>query len=313
MKQVWGIGRACVDIRLTTADYGPAYTTKLLAQETRLQGGGACANCLTQVARLGGRAAWLGKVGDDALGALILRQLQEERVDTSHALVAPNALSPFNVAVYAGTQWRRVGGYLLPNCLRDLTYNELWNFCATMSPGDIAYCEIGEIPLELCEMFVRLAKAKSAVIMLDVDLDPIFQCGGTEAQAHRLLDLCDYLLPNTEAMQSLCHTVQAEEVLRELNRAYQALTIVTAGSKGAYLMRDGQPVNIAAPMVTPVDTVGAGDAFHGGVAYGLAAGWPIERAVWLGCLCGARNCLAEGARNGMLRADEFQIREDWQA
>ena len=108
MKQVWGFGSACVDIRLTTADYGPAYTTKLLAQETRLQGGGACANCLTQVARLGGRAAWLGKVGDDALGALILRQLQEERVDTSHALVAPNALSPFNVAVYAGTQWRRV-------------------------------------------------------------------------------------------------------------------------------------------------------------------------------------------------------------
>ena len=311
MKKIWGFGSACVDIRICTADYGPGYTAKLLAREKKMQGGGACANFLAQVSRLGGEAGYLGKLGKDAIGDRILAQLAEEKVDISHVIRDEKALSPFNVAVYAGENWRRVGGFLLPNALGEMTEEELSLLAAPVEKGDIVYCEIGEIPLPQCEYFLRLVKEKGAVTLVDVDLDPVKQCGGTKEEIDSIFALCDYLLPNTEAVQEMTGAKTPLDVLETLSRSCHARVIVTAGEEGAWLLERGKPVNISVTPVKPLDTVGAGDAFHGGFAFALARGMEVEKAVLLGCICGAHNCMTFGARDGMLRAEELAGKDEW--
>ena len=95
---IFGFGSAALDFRIRTADLGPEYRAKLLARETALLGGGAVANALVQVSRLGGDAAFLGKLGGDWIGERIVAGLESEGVDCSATIMDPMECSPFNVA-----------------------------------------------------------------------------------------------------------------------------------------------------------------------------------------------------------------------
>lgn len=59
---IYGFGSACVDYRIHIPDMGEGYTSKVVADEIKELGGGACANCLVQAARLGADCTYLGKL-----------------------------------------------------------------------------------------------------------------------------------------------------------------------------------------------------------------------------------------------------------
>ena len=77
--------------------------------------------------------------------------------------------------------------------------------------------------------------------------------------------------------------------------ALGARLLVTLGERGAALVgADGGVTTIPAPGVEAVDTTGAGDAFVGAFAFGLASGWAEEDAVRLGCAIAAESVLPPG-------------------
>ena len=298
--RVFGFGSACVDFRIRTPDLGEGYVDKLLAREVRPMGGGATANCLTQVARLGGSAHWLGKLGTDPVGDIIVRQLEEDSVGTGHLIRQPGAVSPFNVAVYAGEHYRRVGGFLLPNSLAEMTPEDVERLAGAVSPGDWVIAEIGEIPLADVDRFCSLVKERGARVAIDIDLDPVVQCGASPELVRRVLSHADVLIPNRAASGTLYPDADAREMARAISADYGTAVVVTAGDEGAWFTDGaGEPMLQPAIPTTVVDTVGAGDAFHGGLLFGLASGWPLARAVKLAAVCGAANCSARGARTGM--------------
>jgi ribokinase len=82
--------------------------------------------------------------------------------------------------------------------------------------------------------------------------------------------------------------------------------VVTRGERGATLFRDGQPaVQVPAPHVDVVDTVGAGDAFNGALVTALAAALPLETAVAAAVAAGAAACTGAGARAALPRAADI--------
>ena len=300
MGKLWGFGTAAVDFRITTADYGEGYKDKLLAQDIGCFGGGAAANCLVQSARLGCAVGWLGKLGHDTIAQRIIALLGSEGVDCRHVVYSDTETSPFNVAIYAGEQKRRVGGFLLPNALSSLTDDELQGFAAAMTAGDWLAIEIGEIPLISCLRLAQLARECGVKVALDVDLDPIRQCGGDRETVAALLAAADLLIPNVCALRSLYDETDPAVLCRLLYAQYGVPTVITAGGDGAYYVdRGGQLAHQAALPTDVKDTVGAGDAFHGGLLCGLSEGRPLDEAVLLGTVCGALNCAAFGAREGM--------------
>jgi sugar/nucleoside kinase (ribokinase family) len=287
---------------------GIDYKDKLLAKRISVFGGGATANCLVQAARLGGKAAWLGKLGNDWIGRKIIEQLEQEGVDCSGVVQTPDQCSPFNVAVYAGEQERRIGGFLLPNSLSAISDSDMESFCRHPREGDWMLVEVGEIPFEDILKFCRLSKAVGVKLMIDIDLDPLRQCNGSTKLIDTLFDLADILVPNRAAVESIYSDMPSGALAEEMAKTHGVMTIVTAGEDGVYFCTpESSSIHQKPYSVDVVDTVGAGDAFHGGVLYALAEGWPIERAVDLGARCGAENCKAFGARTGMPTQSDLGI------
>ena len=306
MSRIWGFGTAAIDIRIKTADYGKDYTEKLLAQENKWFGGGSTSNFLAQVVRLGGEAGWLGKLGMDKIGSYIRGMLEDEGIDCGTIIVDSDAVSPFNVAVYAGDGMRRVGGFLLPNCMRTLTEQNLTALCGKIAPDDWVLIEVGEIPVPVCAQMALMVSEKGAHVVVDVDLDPIKQCGATPEDIAALFAACEYIMPNVAAMRSLYPSGNAEEIAKALYDTYQRTVIVSMGEAGSALYdKRGIFAVIQSVKVDAVDTVGAGDAFHGGVVFGLSKHLPVEQAMLLGNICGAHNCKTFGTRDGMLRREEL--------
>jgi sugar/nucleoside kinase (ribokinase family) len=308
MNRVYGFGSAAVDFRISVADMGAGYLDKVLAQKTQIFGGGAMANCLTQVARLGLHATWLGKTGCDWIGDRILDQLQQEGIDCMQVIRDETLCSPFNLAVYANNYSRRIGGFLLPNSLAALSDADLDNWSSDMKPGDWVVVEIGEIPVDYLLVFCRLIKKHGASLVIDVDLDPYRQCLAEHQQIDAIFSLADILIPNQSAIMSLYPDLPAKEMVQMLAERYHVISILTAGADGAYYCAPAdQARHLPAEPVSIVDTVGAGDAFHGGLVYALACGWSLANAVALGIKCGSRNCTRFGARSGMPYAAELGL------
>ncbi len=308
---IFGFGSATVDFRVRTAELGSEYRAKLLAQETATLGGGAVANALVQVSRLGGRASYLGKLGADWIGERIVEGLEAEGVDCSTVIRDPSSSSPFNLAAYAGEDRRRIGGFLLPNSLASMTRGEIDILAARPRPGDMLLVELGEIPISACLQFASVCEANGVQIALDVDLDPIAQCRATSDEFEALARLSRLIMPNREAMTALYPGLSPDTLTQEMSRLFAATVIVTAGKDGAFFSTpDKTVVHRPALETDVVDTVGAGDAFHGAVVFALSTGRTLEAAVELGVRCGAINCQSSGAREGMPTASELGLNID---
>jgi len=307
MNRVFGLGSAAIDFRICVADLGWDYPDKRIAQKTMIYGGGSMANCLTQIARLGGDAVWLGKLGRDWIGMRILDLMREEHIDLNQVILDASFCSPFNIAVYAGEEGaaHRIGGFLLPNSLVMLTEQDLLTWASNISRRDWVALEFGELPASILVQFVRLLKQTCAGIVLDVDLDPLRQCQADPDLIDELFSAVDYLMPNRAAINSMMQTSAAPAQVRYLIEKYQTAVVMTAGAEGAYAgSPQGEIVHVPAESVHVVDTVGAGDAFHGGFLYALAQGGDWREALKLGAYCGSMNCLAQGPRSGMPRSGD---------
>jgi len=304
---VLGFGTATIDYRIRTADLGEGYTEKLLAQEVDMLGGGAIANCLVQVSRLGGRAVWLGKLGKDRLAEMIVGMLSSEGIDCSRILHDPTLGSPFNLAVYAGAQRRRVGGYLIPESLGDLSECEVTALAEAVRPRDWAVVEIGEIPTDRVVEFCRQASARGARLAADVDLDPLRQCGADRLVVEEIFHYQELIMANHDALRSLYDLPTALALARHLGKSFRAKAVVSAGAEGCYYSEFGDSAeHLPAIPVEVVDPVGAGDAFHGGLLYALAKGRDFIESLETARRCAAMNCLRFGAREGMPNRVELE-------
>lgn len=312
MGKLWGFGTAAVDFRINTADYGENYRDKLLAQHTERLGGGASANCLVQAARLGGKVGWLGKLGRDAVADMIVAMLGSDGIDCSHIVYDDGGCSPFNVAVYAGKEKRRVGGFLLPNVLALLNEGDLSFFADAVCAGDWLVIEVGEIPICHCVSLAKAVRGKGAKVALDVDLDPIRQCGATADDVEELFALSNLIIPNVNSLLSIYGETNPAALCRHISEQYGVSAVVTAGADGAYYTDgNGWICHKPALPITAVDTVGAGDAFHGGLLYAVCDDMPLSDAVDLATVCAAANCMAFGAREGMPDREKVEEMLRW--
>ena len=144
-----------------------------------------------------------------------------------------------------------------------------------------AVIHIAAMPLANAERLVEAARvlAPQARITLDTHEDWVAPV------RERLLALAaavDVFVPSLEELRELTATETAEEGLRALLAAGLAKAVVKAGADGAYVLEDGTIQHLPALPTEAVDTTGAGDAFCGGLAAGLATGLGLADATGLG-------------------------------
>lgn len=259
--------------------------------------GGAESNVAVGLARLGTPVTWMGRLGDDALGRLIVRQLRAEGVTTSVTLdeQAPTALmlkerpaaGASSVSYYrAGS----AGSRLAPEHL-DL---ERIRGARVLHVTGIS-AALGDAPRAALDAAIDAAQEAGTVVSFDVNHRSRLWGAAEAVPAYRaLVARADVVFAGEDEAE----LVTGERDPRQQAAAIAALgagqVVIKRGAEGAIALVDGELAEQSAFPVQAVDTVGAGDAFVAGYLCELLAGSPVAERLRTAAACGALACTAPG-------------------
>ncbi|MGE5158666.1 MAG: adenosine kinase [Gemmatimonas sp.] len=310
---VLGIGNAIFDVLVRTDEgflsrHGMTKGSMALIDEARASAiyrdmgpatemsGGSAANTIVGVASLGARAAYVGKVKDDQIGALYTHDIRAAGVAFDTRPAADGPATGCSYILVTGDGERTMNTYL--GAAQDLT-------SADIDPAQIAAARIVYLegylwdPASAKEAFVKASKmAHDAGRQVALTLSDSFCVDRYRDEFLELMrkGTVDLVFANEAELHSLYETSDFETALKQL-RLDAKLGVVTRSEKGCVVASSEGVVAVPAfPVQTIVDTTGAGDLFAAGFMFGLVRGGGYENAGRLGALAAAEVIQHIGAR-----------------
>jgi fructokinase len=277
--------------------------------------GGAPGNVAVGVSRLGGRAAMLSKVGEDAFGRLLIRTLEANGVDASGVLTTREGNTSLAVVTVDAEGDRDF--LLYRKGCAESTYPPEELVAETIAGSRILH--VGSLFLDqpLCgaaqRLAVRVAREAGALVSVDVNLRPSLwpSAEAMRAIALEAADCADILKVSDEELRMMAQTADLEEALARLDRPGRKLTAVTFGSAGALLAAGRLRARGPGFVVRVADTVGCGDAFMASLLADIAADQAdlsstagLARLGRRGCAAGALAAMTAGAMDALPTAAE---------
>jgi sulfofructose kinase len=283
MPTILCAGSAVLD-HVYRLDSFPLPGTKNKAQGFALVGGGCAANEAVAIARLGGQARLVSPLGPDVIGDEILRGLAREGVDVTHVVRVPDARSPMS-AIFVDATGERI---IVNNRDDSLNAGRLPDVAAPLVEVDGLLVD-NRFP-ELVVPLMEAARARHLPVVLDGDRP-------TRATADFLVH-ATHAVFSAEGLRATAGTHDLIEGLRRISRSTAAWLCVTDGASGAWWLDNGAIRHQPAFAVKAIDTLGAGDVFHGAFALRLAEGAPEDEAVLFAAAAAAVKCTRFGGRDG---------------
>ena len=286
LVDVVGLGLNATDTVLIVREF-PALGSKERVLSMSQQAGGQVATALVTCARLGLRARYIGKVGDDDAGRFQLASLRQEGLDLRYLRVARGAANQFGcILVDQRTGERTVFWDRDPRLA--IAPQELVREAVTSA----RLLHVDGCDVEACLQAARWARR--ARIPVVADLDTVYK------RVERLFPYIDYLVASANFLPAVTGEPDPFKVLEFMAREYKVrVPGMTLGRDGALLLHDGRFLYSPGFVVETVDTTGAGDVFHGAFIYGLLSGWDMRRILDFSNALAGLNCTALGARGGI--------------
>jgi ribokinase len=258
--------------------------------ELTLLPGGKGANAAIAAARLGAEVSMLGRVGEDAFGAELIKNLRENGVDVEYVRATPDA--PTGSAFITVTPDGENAIVVSPGANRSFGPDEVEEAAENLRETGVLVAQL-EVPAEAVERAAKIATQSGGRF--------VFNLAPAREVRESLLRLSDPLVVNeTEARFLLGEDAPDPEGLAaKLLDLGSASTVVTLGASGAVLASGGTTRHFPAPKIEAVDTTGAGDAFVGALAARLAGGASLEEAVPYAVLAGAAAVAQAGAQGSL--------------
>jgi sugar/nucleoside kinase (ribokinase family) len=295
--QVVGIGSCGIDYfaivpKLLGAD------EKINVARTEIHAGGVTGNNLTQVARLGASAGWLGLIGDDESGRLITKAFAEDGLDLSGVETIKGEQSTFTWIPVDARGERCI--YMFPNVNGRLSAEQVRSrFAPHIKSAKHFHTEASQLPLPPIQAGMQVAREAGLRVIFDLDVAPSYFAHaklGSEKNLISALQLVDVLKPCKAAAREITGETDYEKMAVKLLALGPKVVAVTMGADGALIASAGKMAYVPAFKVKVVDTTGAGDAFMGGLSYGLLQGWDHRRVGLFANACAAICCTKVGAR-----------------
>lgn len=245
--------------------------------------GGNALNAAIGINRLGGQAVLTGPMGDAAETAsqYIFDDLGREGVDTAHLVRMPGLVTPISGIMMDPSGERTIVSFRDP---------ELWT--VKLPDADVLLHNCQAVLIESrCASFATALchEARNRGIPVVVDID------STLSQSEGLLTASSHLIFSDEALQSTAGIADNLKALQKMATLTSSFLAVTRGPKGTLWLDDhGHPQETAAFPVHTVDTLGAGDIFHGAFALEFAGGRPLQDALRFASAAAALKCTRYG-------------------
>jgi len=238
----------------------PAPGTKVAASDFIVTGGGCAANAAVAIARLNGRVAFAGPLGGphDAASNRILSDLAKEGIDCAGVMRVDGGMASVSLILLDATGEKTIA------TRRGTNLGEARPKDPSALVADVDAVLVDNRFPEFVTMVCRAAQARKIPIVIDLDLatkldDP-------------LLALGTHVVASTEALFAMAGLKEYEAALKRLAEHLSGFVAITDGPKGVYWLECGELKHLPAFKVAAIDSLGAGDAFHGGFTLALAQG-----------------------------------------
>jgi len=231
--QVVGIGSCGIDyFAIVPRLLGP--DEKINADRLEIHAGGVTGNNLTQVARLGATAAWLGLIGDDESGRLITKAFQQDGLDLSGIETIKGEQSTF-VWIPVDAQGERCI-YMFPNVNGKLTADQVRTlFTKHIQSAKHFHTEASQLPLPPINEGMKIARAAGVRVIFDLDVAPSYFAHaklGSEKDLIAALQLVDVLKPCKAAAREITGETDYEKIAHKLLSLGPKVVAVTMGADG---------------------------------------------------------------------------------
>ena len=278
------VGSAMIDLT--------AYATVIPAPGQTLEGdlfttgfGGKGANQAVIAAHCGAEVHFVGKLGRDLFGDSIAENFKKLGIDSEYVERSDTPNGVAHIWVDANGENRII---IIPGANHEIESKKAIEAIESIAglAVVVAQCEIQQ---EVTLAAFSAAKERGCVTILNpAPYQPL---------SKELLAVTDWIIPNeTEFKELHGQAPTSDDVLKSFRPGKNS--IVTLGSEGAVLITsDGNLTRVSAPKVNAVDTTGAGDAFVGVFAFGLASGKNPEDAMKLGVKVASMSVTRKGAQS----------------
>ncbi|MGL4635407.1 MAG: sugar kinase [Beijerinckiaceae bacterium] len=292
MASVLCIGISVLDY-VFQVDEMPLRAEKYRSTAMKTVGGGIAANASVAVARQGGKAHLITRLGNDALGQTIIDELTREGVDCTLSLRAQGLRSPLSCILVDKHGERMIISYSDPEM------PEATDWLPTALPQGLD-CVLGDTRWEAGSRHIfDLARTAGIPSVLDVDRKPADE---------GLIDACTHAALSSQACLEITSERDVRAGLEILRRKHKGWLAVTDGARGVFWTEGDTIRHTPGFKVDVIDTLGAGDTWHGAFALGLAEGMTEAHAVRYASAVSAIKCTRFGGRGGIpTRAETEQF------
>ena len=239
--------------------------------------GGAVANAAVALARMGGAARFIGKLGEDSFGRMLLHTLQENGVDTRFTPTTVHSNTTLVLVTLQADGQREFLFYRQGTADTRLDSDDIpaaaWDEVALLHAGSVL---LASEPARSTTLHaLDQARQRGLAVSFDVNTRPALWSGEQEIREtlEQVVPRIDLLKCSAEEAHYLDPAypvpldAQDNTALQELGQRLLArgpsLVIITRGEHGALLLTRSQSAAVSASGYTAIDTTGAGDAFMG--------------------------------------------------
>jgi len=281
------IGRSCLDY-IAVVNQFPAENQKLPLEFRLAEGGGQGGTASCCIARLGGKVAYVGKLGDDDAGRICLKRLADFGVATEFVEIVSGGKTPVAyvfITAHSGARSIIYERNALPKIKIDATLKKL-----------VGQTGVALLDPEVTYLGGHLKKAAGSNVKV------IYDSERWRPGIEDIMNTADYFIPSAEFLEAeelQFNDISLNQRILKLNKMVTGELIVTHGENGAYYITGGTLYHVAAPELNAVDTVGAGDNFHAAFALALAKGFDLHQMVKFSVAVASLSCREYGGRNGV--------------
>ncbi len=294
MKKITGIGNALVDILIRTeesvldknelpkgsmilvdSDRSLSIQKSLENEQKDMSSGGSVANTIRGIADLGGKAGYIGKVGNDQYGDFYENYMRDKGIETfvgrgnertgcCTVLITEDSERTF--ATYLGAAIELGVDDITEDLFKGYSYFHIEGYLVQNKP--------------MLDKAMEVAKAAGVTCSIDLASYNMVD-ENREYYLKKIAESIDIVFANEEEAASLTgkqNPAEALEIIAEMTE----IAVVKCGGDGSLIAVGNERYTVAPFKVEAVDTTGAGDYYAAGFLYGLAAGYSYEESGMIG-------------------------------
>ena len=252
----------------------PAVGETILGNKYNVGPGGKGCNQAVAIARLGAKVNFISKIGKDSYGELALETLKKNNINTE-SVIQDEKLQTGVAGILIDKNSGKNAINVIVGAPSTLKINEINKHTNIIKSSKIFLTQL-EVPKDVTLYCLKTAKENGCLTILN-------PAPASEITKEFYSNI-DYFTPNeTEAEFytgiKITNEKEAKQASDKLINLGIKKVIITLGEKGLFYSDGNEEIYLTANSVKAIDTTGAGDAFNGGLAFGLLKEKPIKECL----------------------------------